>query len=71
MKKIFISIFIIALSFTFASSETSKTTDTNQTMSNAEFMKRFMALDKKEKEAIKVGETLDELNKLLRVDKQK
>lgn len=51
--------------------ETSKTTDTNKTMSNDEFMKKFMAIEQRKKDAIKKGETLDEINKLLGVDKQK
>lgn len=56
---------------TVKSSKNTKSSDSNQTMSKEEFMKRFMALEQKEKEAIKVGETLDEINKLLGVDKQK
>lgn len=54
---------------TIKSTKKTKSTDTNKTMTNEEFMKRFMALDQKEKEAIKKGETLDEINKLLGVDK--
>ena len=40
-------------------------------MSNDEFMKKFMAIEQRKKDAIKKGETLDEINKLLGVDKQK
>lgn len=56
---------------TVKSSKKIKSTDTNQTMSDDEFMKKMMALDKREKDAIKLGETLDEINHLLGVDKQK
>ena len=47
MKKIFISIFIIALSFNFANAE-SKATKTD-----AEWIKEFQDLEKREKEANK------------------
>ena len=55
----------------FVHAETTKTTDSNKTMTNDEFMKRFMALDKKEKDAVELGKKLDEINKLLGVDKKK
>lgn len=78
MSKLLSSMLLtIALISNFAYAETIKSTkkiksaDTNKTMSNEEFMKQFMALDQKEKDAIKKGETLDEINKLLGVDKQK
>lgn len=67
----------IALISNFAYAETIKSTkkiksaDTNKTMSDEEFMKRFMAIEQRKKDAIKKGETLDEINKLLGVDKQK
>lgn len=51
------------------SSKKIKSTDTNQTMSDDEFMKRFMAIEQRKKDAIKQGEILDEINKLLGVDK--
>lgn len=53
------------------SSKKTKPTDTNQTMSDDEFMKQFMAIEQRKKDAIKAGETLDEINQLLGVDKQK
>ena len=85
MKKIFISIFIIALSFNFANAE-SKATKTD-----AEWIKEFQDLEKRENEANKkienaklemsksqkelekaqkLGKTLDEINNLVGVDKK-
>jgi hypothetical protein len=60
-----------------------KSTDTNQTMSDDEFMKQFMTLDQSEKKAKenldkrqkeleaskKLGKTLDEINQLIATDK--
>lgn len=78
MSKLFSSMLLaIALISNFAYAETiksakkTKSTDTNKTMSNEEFMKQFMAIEQRKKDAIKKGETLDEINKLLGVDKQK
>jgi hypothetical protein len=63
---------------TVKSSKKIKSSDTNQTMSNDEFMKQFMKLDHKENKAKeelesskRLGKTLDEVNQLLDVDKQK
>ena len=85
MKKIFISIFIITLSFTFVNAE-SKATKTDD-----EWIKEFQDLEKREKEANKkienaklemsksqkelekaqkLGKTLDEINNLVGVDKK-
>lgn len=59
----------IAHAETTKSAKKIKSTDTNKTMSNEEFMKQFMAIEQRKKDAIKKGETLDEINKLLGVDK--
>lgn len=56
---------------TVKSSKKIKSTDTNQTMSDDEFMKQFMQLDREVNEQKKLGKTLDEINQLLGVDKQK
>lgn len=63
---------------TVKSSKHIKSSDKNQTMTDDEFMKQFMALDQREKDAKadleaskKLGKTLDELNKLVGVDKEK
>lgn len=78
MKKIFISIFIIALSFNFANAE-SKATKTD-----AEWIKEFQDLEKREKETDKkiekskektkaldkLEKTVDELSNKLGVDKK-
>lgn len=92
MKKIFISIFIIAISFSFVNAES------KNSKSDDEFMKEFMQLDKKVKEeenkqarleerqkeaklktiksqrelesTQKLGKSLDELGKVIEVDKK-
>ena len=46
-------------------SKTTKANDVNKTMTDEEFMSQFMMLDKQEKDAKKLGKTLDEINKLL------
>jgi len=75
MKKIFTSLFIIALSFNFANADNIKQSkDVNKTMSDDEFMKEFMRLDKNieikkkkidelEKTNKKIDEIIDLLNK--------
>jgi len=67
MKKFLFSIILIttlASSFVYAE-EIKQSKDTNKTMSNDEFMKRFMALEQREKDAkAKTGE-LKKLNKTL------
>lgn len=62
---------------TIKSSKSVKQFDSNKTMSDDEFMKQFMALDqkveiknKKIEELDKTIKTLDEINKLLGVDKK-
>ncbi len=79
MKKIFISIFIIALSLTFVSAETSKAKDNNKVMTDEEFLRQFTALNKEEKDiknktlkmekklekTKQIGKTLDEINSLI------
>ncbi len=73
------------LSSNFIHAETSKqlksdkkTTDVNKTMTNDEFMKQFMTLDKKEKDAEKkleetrkLRKTVDELGKQVGVNNKK
>lgn len=68
---------------TVKSSKKIKSTDTNQTMSDDEFMKKMMAFEQRQNDAKaktaksqadldsskKLGQTLDEINKLLGVDK--
>jgi hypothetical protein len=63
---------------TIKSSKKLKSNDTNQAMSDDEFMKQFMKLDQKEKKANeeleaskRLGKTLDEVNQLLDADKEK
>lgn len=63
---------------TVKSSKKIKSTDTNQTMSDDEFMKQFMKLDQREKKAKeeleaskRLGKTLDEINQRLGTDEQK
>lgn len=56
---------------TAKSPKKTKSTDTNQMMSDDEFMKQFMQLDREVNEQKKLGKTLDEINHLLSVDKQK
>ncbi|MDD5387319.1 MAG: hypothetical protein PHQ22_09010 [Sulfuricurvum sp.] len=84
MKKIlFSTISIIFLMYTsinadsIKSSKNIKSSDQNKSMTDDEFMKQFMALDKREKKAKeeleaskRTGKTLDEINNLLGVDKK-
>lgn len=71
MNKLLILVLLSILSFLLNAEEIKQSKDTNKTMSNDEFMKRFMALEQREKEAKELGKTLDEINKLLGVDKKK
>ena len=71
---------ILALLSIFAISsnaDSTKVKDTNKTMTDDEFMKEFMKLDKQEKDAErkleatkKLGKTLDEIGDKLGVDKK-
>lgn len=77
-KMIFFTLLTITLVCNYIYAEDTKTKDTNKTMTNDEFMKRFMALEQREKDAKaktmsikKTGEVLDEINQLLGVDKKK
>lgn len=78
MNKLLILVLLSILSFLLNAEEIKQSKDTNKTMSNDEFMKRFMALEQREKDAKaktmsikKTGEVLDEINQLLGVDKKK
>ncbi len=78
MSKLLLSVLLATMLIdNFAYAETIKSTkkiksaDTNQTMSDDEFMKEFMKLDQELEAAKKTGKTLDEINKLLGVDSKK
>lgn len=65
---------IVLLSFTFVYAETTKTTDTNKTMTDDEFMKQLIKLDNDSKQIDKqleaqkkLRKTVDEVKSQLRV----
>ena len=77
MKKIFISIFIIFISFTFANAEEVKKDKKYENMSEEQLMAEFMKLDKdgkkldvEIKQIDKAQKSVDEIKDKLSIDKK-